>query len=164
MIRTLVDWAPGRHLPRTAGENAPACAYSIPSTLRPLLVAGVLSLLAWLGVYILFFSHSLWDSPSLVPDRWPSFFYPIEKLFPSAWLHAKRDTPLGRLNIGCWLALVSGLVALWVWAVRVAGQAPARDPRLGAAGMRIVLGGLLAFSLLLLFSPGLTSQDLYSNI
>jgi hypothetical protein len=164
MIRTLIDWAPRRELPRAAGRNVRSRAYSIHYSLRPLVVAGILSLLAWLGVYVLFFSHSLWEGPSLIPDRWPYFFYPIENSLPWAWVHAPRDSPMGWMNMALWVVLAAALFALWLWALRTTAAVPGGNPRLAPTGIRIVLLGLGAFSLLLVFSPGLTSQDLYSNI
>jgi 4-amino-4-deoxy-L-arabinose transferase-like glycosyltransferase len=129
-----------------------------------LLAAGLVSILAWAAVYVLLFSHTLWHSPTLIPDHWPALFYPIEALLPWAWVHAHRDTPAGLANVGIWLALAAVLLGAWGWALRATGRLRTADPWIVREGFRIILVGLLLLSLILVFSPGFTSQDVFSYI
>ncbi|HUS17122.1 MAG TPA: hypothetical protein VM536_19155 [Chloroflexia bacterium] len=132
--------------------------------LRPLLVAGLASLVAWTELYFLLFSHTFWGAPTLIPDRWPQVFGPFEARLPWAWVHAHRDQLLGLTNAGIWLGLMAMLFAAWIWAWRAAERIPGDDPGIAREGGRIVLVGVVCFSAILVLAPSMTSSDVFSYI
>src|SRR3954454_10432779 len=134
------------------------------NALRPLLTIGAASFVAWLAVYLLFFTRTLWDSPALIADRWPAFFYRIQQALPWDWVVADHDSPAGLRNRLIGIALVAVLGALWLGACRTALRLPAAGERLRRAGLLVALGGAALFSALIMLTLGLTSGDVFSYI
>jgi hypothetical protein len=163
---SLANPAPGGAalLERPVAASAePATPRAPRAPWRRLQAAGLALFVAWAGVYVLFFSHTLWQAPTLIPDHWPKIFYPLLEHMPWVWLRAHRDTALGAINVLIWGALLVILFSAWLWAMRAARDAaaagaPARE------GLFLALMGLFVMTLILVVSPGFTSQDVYSYI
>lgn len=134
------------------------------SGLRLLTLAGGLSLLAYIALFLLLHSRSLWESPTLVPDRWKPLFHPIKQMFPSEWLLARRTSPIGLLNSILYLVVLSFAFAVFLYAVRRAFRAGAFTQASSRAALKIIL--LFTFLILAVcfIVPGSFSTDLYSYI
>jgi len=139
-------------------------SYRTPYSLRPLLLSGLLSLILWGGVYILFFSRTLWHASALVLDHWPALFLPIQSMFPWRWLTADRSTVAALPTIVAWMVLSLTLCGIWMFATIMASRIATSDPWIAAEGLRIILVGVVCSSGLLIFTLGLTSSDVYGYI
>ncbi|HEY0071879.1 MAG TPA: hypothetical protein VGE04_18110 [Chloroflexia bacterium] len=132
--------------------------------LRLLTVGGVVSVLLYVCFYVLMLSKSLWESPTLVPDRWKTIFRPIRDLFPRDWVLARKGTEPALLNNFLYLALVAALFAVYLFVmVRLwkGGLLASRDG--GAALRRIIFFTVLSLAVLFVVHGSLSS-DLYSYV
>jgi hypothetical protein len=121
-----------------------------------------------LGLYLLYFflvqSHTLWQSPTLVSDRWRSVFYPFIRALPYDWVRAPKNSGPALLNSGLFLLLLAGLFAVYLWAVKRAfrpGAVRAREVREALAG---TVAFLVLALLVLMVVPGVLSTDLFSYV
>ncbi len=127
-----------------------------------LATTGTLTILGYVCYFFLMQSHGLWQSPTLVQDRWKQIFYPISNLFPRWWVRPPADSPVRLVAAGLYLLLLFGLFAVYLIAVRrafhseVFGVTNARR-----ALLRIVLVTVAAL-LVLLVVPAALSTDLFS--
>src|SRR5207244_4268573 len=72
--------------------------HSVRSRLIP--VAGSLTLVLYILYLLLMQTHTLWLSPTLIPDKWKSVFYPLIKALPYGWVRAPRNGGIALLNAG----------------------------------------------------------------
>jgi hypothetical protein len=125
---------------------------------------GILLVLGYIAYFFLMQSHSLWQSPALVPDKWKKFFYPIKDLFPVSWVRAHQDTPFGLLNVGLYLLLLAFLFAVYIFAVRRAFAGNTFRSSDSGRALRIILVVSVAILAILFIVPGLFSSDLFSYV
>ncbi|MDQ5868057.1 MAG: hypothetical protein M3390_20375, partial [Chloroflexota bacterium] len=85
--------------------------------LRLLTVAGAGTVLLCVCFYVLMLSKSLWESPTLVPDKWKTIFRPIRDLFPREWVFARKGTEPALVNNLLYLVLIVSLFALYFYVV-----------------------------------------------
>ena len=117
-----------------------------------------------LALFLLFQSHSLWESPTLVPDRWPDLFYPMQHAFPREWLLAQHTSWLGTLNAFLLLAILTVWFGAYLSTVR---RLFAGAPSGGEASrmyLLLILGVTTVIMLIFFASPGMFSGDLHSYI
>ncbi len=129
-----------------------------------LVLSGVVMLVGYVALFTLLLSRTLWESPTLVPDRWKQVFNPLKHLFPWSWLMAKRGTELGLLNVALYLLIIGVLFAAYFYVLK----ALFRPGAVRAHQTRMLFAGILAFSTvcvaLLMLTAGTLSQDLFSYI
>jgi len=134
------------------------------SSLRHLRAGGALLIFSSVALFTLLQSHSLWSSPTLVPDRWPELFYPFKDAFPREWTLAQPDSALGMLNALLFLIITSVMFAAYLITVRCLFL----SHEIVSVNRRVVLGlilGVTAAVLLIFFLvPGMFSSDLFSYI
>jgi hypothetical protein len=106
----------------------------------------------------------MWESPTLVQDKWKDLFQPLRSLFPQEWLTALRSSPLGLTNAIIYLALLGILFALYLTVLRLAFKPGTFRFRDAGPAFRCIFLVTLAVSVLLFFSVGTFSTDLYSYI
>ena len=51
-------------------------------SLRTIRIAGALLVVLYALFFVLMQSHTLWESPTLLPDRWPFIYRPLQQLLP----------------------------------------------------------------------------------
>src|SRR5438105_4130768 len=73
--------------------------------LRLVTISGALMTLGYMGYFLLLQAHSLWASPTLVPDKWKSVYYPFIALFPTSWVRANKQSGFALLNSGLYILL-----------------------------------------------------------
>lgn len=139
-------------------------APSAKANLRLLSLAGLFSLVLYTGYYALMCSRSLWERPTLLQDKWKSLFLPIRELFPAEWVSAHRDSPLGLLNDGLYVALIAALFAIYALVVWRLWRGAAYNRSTAAAAFRRIFGFTILFLAVLLVVSGILSSDLYSYI
>jgi hypothetical protein len=133
-----------------------------PKAPRALILAGAALTLLFTLLFLLLQSHTLWESPTLLQDRWPELFYPLRDLFPKEWVWASRRTPIGVMNIFLYVALVAAMFAVFLLAARnIFKQHGLRDEHLRLS-RRLLLGFTVAFLAILFIVPGTFSTDLFS--
>jgi hypothetical protein len=112
---------------------------------------------------ILMQSHALWQSPTLVPDRWKHIYYPFVSLFPAEWIRPGLANDLGFLAAGLFAILICGLFLVYFLLLRRFLDAEiAPDEALGAL-RRIVAFTVVALAILFVV-PGVLSSDLFSYV
>ena len=132
--------------------------------LRLLTVAGSVSVLLYVGFYLLMLSKSLWESPTLVPDKWKTIFRPVRDLFPAPWVLARKGTEPALLNNLLYLVLVAALFAVYLFVVvRLWNSNHIAASGGGGALRRIIFFTVLMLAVLFVVHGSLSS-DLYSYI
>jgi hypothetical protein len=138
---------------------------SKPRSLQSIILfGGLITLALYLLLFILLQSHTLWESPTLLQDRWFALFYALRDLFPSEWIWASRQSQLGLLNVALYLALVALLFTTYLSVARRFFQWSLVNVQqtLGLFRLIFLFTGV---SLLVLFLvPGTFSTDLYSYV
>jgi hypothetical protein len=132
--------------------------------MTPLWLAGLVTLLGWMAIWLLLFTRTLWHVPAQLMDHWPDFYYTVQSLLPWQWLVADRATPQGLRNVALWLGLIALLCGLWLGAGRRVARLRTTDPRVAGEGLAIILTVAVLAGLLLAYSPGLTSSDVYAYV
>ena len=127
-----------------------------------LLIGGSLTVALYLALFLLLQSHTLWESPTLIPDRWPNVFYPLRDLFPAEWVWAGRETSLGALNVVLYLALVALLSTTYLVVTTRIFRSRVSDIGSTRRAFRLIIAITALILLVLLFVPGTFSTDLYS--
>ncbi|HEX8227826.1 MAG TPA: hypothetical protein VF826_00770 [Chloroflexia bacterium] len=134
------------------------------SSLRMLTVAGAASLLLCVCFYVLMLSKSLWESPTLVPDKWKTVFRPIRDLFPREWVFARKGSEAALLNNLLYLLLIVALFALYFYVVARLWKGGILAPADGGGALRRVLGFTTLMLAVLFVVHGSLSSDLHSYI
>ena len=132
--------------------------------LHLLKVAGSFTVLAYACYFVLMQSHSLWQAPTLVQDRWKQIFYPVSQLFPISWLRPRWDSPLKLVNAALYLVLLFALFALYLWAMKRVFRAGVLRKEDAGGALKLVVGITLVALLVLLIVPGVLSTDLFSYV
>jgi hypothetical protein len=129
---------------------------------RVLILAGVSLAFLYMLLFLLLQSHTLWESPTLLQDRWPELFYPLRDLFPAEWIWASRRTPLGTMNIILYVLLVAALFTVFLFTARILFTR--RNPSDGElrSSLRLLVGFTVGFLSVLFIVPGTFSTDLFS--
>ncbi|MFL5733390.1 MAG: hypothetical protein ACJ78Q_09320 [Chloroflexia bacterium] len=160
MLNGILERRPGLEVStRTASE---ARASSASARIVP--VAGSLLLILYILYFFLMQSHTLWQSPTLISDRWKPVFYPLIQALPYGWVRAPKFSELAAINSGLYLLLIGAVFAVYLYAVRRVfrpGAIRAGDVKEALAGVVIFLVGAL---LVLMVVPGVLSTDLFSYI
>ncbi len=134
------------------------------SNLGPLYARGALILCAALALFFLLQSHSLWASPTLVPDRWPNVFYPLSNAFPGEWILAQRASGLGTLNAILFLVIMVASFGTYLSTVRRLFAKPSFRGEDSRRILLLILGVAAGVLLIFFFVPGMFSGDLHSYI
>ena len=80
--------------------------------LRLVKITGALSLLLYVAYYLLFQAHAIWQSPTLVPDKWKGLFSPLTNLFPEGWTRAPRFSVAALADSMLYLVVLALLFAV----------------------------------------------------
>lgn len=132
--------------------------------LRLLNIAGLAFLLLYVFYYVLMLSKGLWESPTLVPDKWKTIFRPIRDLFPQWWVLTRKGTEPALLNNLLYALLVVALFAIYlIVVVRFWKGGVLAAQESGGALRRIVLFTALALAVLFVVH-GTLSSDLHSYV
>lgn len=146
-------------------QNNPGYAGYKLFRLPPIIACGVLTLLGYSLLFVLLQSKAFRESPTLVPDRWPAIFYPLQAMLPQEWLAASRASSIGLLNAGIYLSMLAFLFVVYLRAVHYAYKLYAHATTLPISNMlKIVFAVTAAILLLLFFAPGTLSTDLFSYV
>ncbi len=132
--------------------------------LRAAVAGGVLMLVGYVALFTLLLSRTLWESPSLVPDRWKPIFSPLRQLFDPAWLTAKRNTEIGLLNSALYLLVLALLFGGYVFVLRRLFTPGAIGTAHAGKAYACVLAFASASLVVLMVTAGTLSQDLFSYI
>src|SRR5687768_324815 len=127
-------------------------------------VTAFVSLLGYVCLFLLLFTRSLRESPTLVPDRWPELFRPLKQLLPEFWLTARASTPTGLYIAALYVAVMALLFGVYFLAVRRAFRSEGLSARDGRRSLTYIVATTAGFLALLLFSPAMFSTDLFSYI
>ncbi|HVF98601.1 MAG TPA: hypothetical protein VND68_02075, partial [Chloroflexia bacterium] len=112
--------------------------------------------------YVLMLSKSLWESPTLVPDKWKAIFRPVRDIFPRDWVLARKGTEPALLNNLLYLVLVAALFAVYLFVVvRLWKGGLLASSDSGGALRRIIFFTALMLAVLFVVHGSLSS-DLYS--
>ena len=133
-------------------------------TFALLLSTGALSFLGYVLFFLLMHSHAIWQSPTLVQDRWKQFLYPINNLFPQVWIRPPVWSEMRLAAAGMFVLLVLALFVIYIYALRrtaLPGVITAADSRLA---FRTIIAVTILILLLLLVIPGVLSTDLFSYV
>lgn len=134
------------------------------NVLRLLSIGGAISLLLYVCYYLLMLSKSLWESPTLVPDKWKTIFRPVRDLFPREWVLTRKGTEPALLNNLLYLVLVAALFAVYLFVVvRLWKGGSLASSNSGGALRRIMFFTVLV-SAVLFVVHGSLSSDLYSYV
>lgn len=132
--------------------------------LRLLTIGGLLSLLLYVCFYVLMLAKSLWESPTLVPDKWKTIFRPIRDIFPADWILARKGTEAALPHSLMYLLLVVALFAVYFFVIRRLWKGELFGAEAGARALRRILF-FTALSLAVLFVVhGALSSDLFSYV
>jgi hypothetical protein len=107
-------------------------------------------------------SKSLWESPTLVPDKWKAVFRPIRDLFPREWVFARKGTEPALLNNLLYFVLIVALFALYFYVVARLWQGGILTDNDGRGALRRVLGFTALMLVVLFVVHGSLSTDLHS--
>ncbi len=129
---------------------------------RLLTVAGCSFLLLYVGYYVLMLSKGLWESPTLVPDKWKSVFRPVRDIFPREWLMARKGSELALLDDLLYLLLVVALFAIYLLVVAHFWRGGAAAARESGGGLRRILCFTALILAVLFVVHGSLSSDLHS--
>ncbi|HUP28468.1 MAG TPA: hypothetical protein VM409_08545 [Chloroflexia bacterium] len=149
-------------LPRARHDTVPTSTSATPT--RTLLVGGALLLVCSVGLFLLLQSRSLWESPSLMPDRWKALYKPLRSLFPPEWIMARKWTSLGLLNAALFMVIVALLFFVYLKVVTSLFTKAGTTRLRGRVALAIITGVATIALVLFFFSPGFLSTDLYSYI
>jgi hypothetical protein len=141
-----------------------ARAYAARPRLRFLTLTGLGMALLCLGLFVLLQSKTLWESPTLVQDKWKAIFYPIRALFPTEWAYSRRGGPVEVLNAALLLLMIAAFFGLYIAVVMRSLRAGRQVARDRAGTLRRVLWLTGTVLLVLLVLPASFSKDLYNYI
>jgi hypothetical protein len=130
--------------------------------LRLLTVAGAGTVLLCVCFYVLMLSKSLWESPTLVPDKWKTIFRPIRDLFPREWVFARKGTEPALLNNLLYLVLIVALFALYFYVIARLWRGGILSDKQSGGALRRVLGFTALMLVVLFVVHGSLSTDLHS--
>jgi hypothetical protein len=146
-------------------QNNPGYAGYKLFRLPTIIAYGVLTLLGYSLLFVLLQSNAFRESPTLVPDKWPAIFYPLQAMLPQEWLAASRTSSIGLLNAGIYLGLLAFLFAIYLRAVRYSYKLYSYATTLHISNTLKAVFAITAVILaLLFFAPGTLSTDLFSYV
>jgi hypothetical protein len=134
------------------------------SGLRQISTFGTTLLVGTLCLFVLLQTHSIWQSPTLIADRWKQVFYPLARLFPVEWVRPVKTSSIALVNSGLYLLLIAGLFAVYVFAIKRALRPGVFGAVDGRAALRRIVWITALVLLVLLVVPGDFSTDLFSYV
>src|SRR5687768_7958448 len=134
-------------------------ARSITSNPPDLRAGAALLISSAAALFLLLHSHSLWGSPTLVPDRWPDIFYPLIRTFPREWVLAERDSAIGVLNTLLYLVIVATMFTAYLKTIRRLFSTHDTVLANPSSSLGFVLGVTAIVLLIFMLVPGMFSGD-----
>ena len=132
--------------------------------LRLLTAGGLLSLVLYVGFYLLMLAKSLWESPTLVPDKWKTIFRPIRDLFPRDWVWARKGTEPALSHHLLYLLLIVALFAVYFFVIVRLWKGASLGSHSGRGALRRILFFTVLFLAVLFVVHGALSSDLFSYV
>ncbi|MEA2576363.1 MAG: alpha,6-mannosyltransferase [Chloroflexia bacterium] len=130
--------------------------------LRLLTLSGVAFAFLCVCFYALMLSKSLWESPTLVPDKWKTIFRPIRDLFPREWVMSRKGSEQALLNNLLYLVLIVAFFALYFFVIVRLWNGRLLFAKSGGGALRRVMLFTVPMLAVLFVVHGSLSSDLQS--